>query len=444
MTLQPPQTSAAPRHRKRYYTLVGAMLFAVVGWWGWRAYRAAPLEALPPLDLSQAHGAVKTTIERELAAVRAAPRSGRAWGRLGVVLRAHEFGAQANTCLAVAGRLDPREFLWPYIEGVSQALIDPEKAIGAFRRAAALRPLDPLPHYRLGELLLQQGRTDEAGPEFEQGLALEPDSARGHLGLARCALIKGDLPLCKRLAAQAARLSPRQRAAHELFAQVCHRLRDDEEAQRTHKVLEQLPAGETTWNDPYVAQVLELRRDPRRTAEAAQALLDEGRGEEAILLSDELVNADDADPRWKVMLAQSLIATADYARAATVIERGIVRHPDSTDLRLQLGILAFREQKWTNAAIAFREAVRLKPDSSQAFYNLGHALRQLDDAPGASDAFREAIRFQPNLAAAHANLGELLVQSGRRDEGLSHLRLAVMLDPSDALARRALKQAGED
>ena len=443
MTLQAPQTSAAQKHRERWYALVGVASLAAMGWWGWRVYRAAPLRELPALDLSRAPAGVKAAIEREVAAVRAMPRSGRAWGRLGVVLRAHELGAQANACLAVACRLDPREFLWPYIEGASLAQTDPEQAIAAFRRAAALRPIDPLPHYRLGELLLQQGLTDEAGREFEQGLAIEPGGARGRLGLARCALTRGDLHLCKSLAAEAARIAPGQRASHELFAQVCHRLGDEENAHKAYVILEQLPAGETTWNDPYVAQVLELRRDPRRTAETAQALLDEGRAKEAISLSAELVDADDADPRWKVMLAQALIAAGDYARAATIIDRGVARHPESADLRLQLGILAFRERDWQKAAAAFRETARLNPDSSQAFYNLGHALRQLDDWPGAIGAFREAVRFQPNLAAAHANLGELLVKSGQRDEGLMHLGLAVKLDPSDESARRALERAGD-
>src|SRR5262245_5512739 len=170
------------------------VLLIAVGWWAWRAYRAAPLANLPSIDLTQASPAVKAAISRELDAVRADARSGRAWGRLGLVLRAHEFGAEANLCLAIAGRLDPQEFLWPYIEGVSLTISDPHTAMGCFRRAARLSPQDPFPHYRLGELLLQEpGGEEEAVQEFQQTLRIEPDSARGRLGLARCALFKGDL-----------------------------------------------------------------------------------------------------------------------------------------------------------------------------------------------------------------------------------------------------------
>jgi Flp pilus assembly protein TadD len=244
-----------------------------------------------------------------------------------LVLRAHEFGSEANRCLAVAGRLEPREFLWPYIEGVSLTLSDPGEAIALFRRAALLRPSDSLPPIRLGELLLHEGRTEEAVREFQRALVLEPVSARARLGLARCSLIAGNLPECRRLAADAVRLAPGQRPPHELLVQVCRRLGHTKEADSEEQILAQLSLNETTWEDVHVARVLELRRDPQWLAKSAQGLLDAGRDGEAITLIEELVAADDADPDWKVMLGQALFRTRDYARAADVIDRGIVRLP---------------------------------------------------------------------------------------------------------------------
>ncbi|MGE5194566.1 MAG: hypothetical protein ACM3U2_18905, partial [Deltaproteobacteria bacterium] len=118
--------SAVIRANSCRFVLSAAVLaLFAVAWWGWRTYRAAPLEELPAVDLAQAPAAVRAAIVRGLDAVRADPRSGKAWGRLGLVLRAHEFGNEANACLAVAARLEPREFLWPYIEGVSLTISDP-------------------------------------------------------------------------------------------------------------------------------------------------------------------------------------------------------------------------------------------------------------------------------------------------------------------------------
>jgi tetratricopeptide (TPR) repeat protein len=418
------------------------LFLGFVAWWGWRTYRAAPLAELPEIDLTQAPTAVKTAIVRSVDAVRAHPRSGQAWGRLGLVLRAHEFGTEADACLAMAGRLEPREFLWPYILGVSLTVSDPDGAIACFRRAALLRPTDPLPHERLGELLLQEpGQTDEAAREFEQALHIEPDSARGRLGLARCRLLEGNLEESRRLAAEAARPAAGQRAVHELLLHICRRLGDEQQAAAEEGILAQLPAGETTWEDPYVAQVLELRQDPQWLSRAAQRLIDAGRLPEGISRFEELIAADDSNPQWKMMLAEALISAGDHGRAAEVIDRGIGRHPESPELRLRLGALLFLRRDWSMAAEAFREAIRLKPDYSEAHYNLGHALRRLGDSEGAIAALREAVRFQPAFAAAHANLGELLVAAGQPEEGLEHLRLAVKLDPSDSSARQKLKES---
>lgn len=435
--------SPTDQMRRTRLLALGAVFVTVCGsaWCVWRASRPTPLDELPPVDLALAPAGVKAAIERELGAVRSDPRSGQAWGRLGLVLRAHEFGSEANVCLATACRLEPREFLWAYIAGVSLSITDADAAIACFQRAAALRSREALPHFRLAELLLQQQRTDDARREFEQALALEPESARGHLGLARCALLQGDLAECRRLAVEAAKLSPRQPAPHELLVQIFRRLGDETQANDEQRILSALHSGETTWDDPYVARVLDLRRDPAWLAKIAQSLLDEGRPREAVTHLEDLIASDDADPDWTVLLARALIATKELGRAAEVIEAGIARHPESTDLQMQSGVLAFLKHDWRKAAGAFREAIRMKPNSSQAHYNLGHVLRRLDDREGAMEAFREAIRLQPDLAAAHANLGELLVKAGHREEGLASLRRAVTLDPNDAAAQRSLKDA---
>jgi tetratricopeptide (TPR) repeat protein len=428
--------------RKRLLLLAGALVLAAgAAWCGWRAYQQEPLRQLPLIDLGQSPRAVKAAIDRELRGVRADPRSGKAWGHLGLVLRAHDFGSEADSCLELAGRLDGREFLWPYIHGVSLSTSDPAGAMACFHRAALLRPSDSLPHFRVGEMLLQQGQIPEAVKEFRQALALEPESARARLDLARCSLSEGDLVECRRLAIEAARLAPGQRAPHELLVQVCRRLGCKQDADSEQQILDQLPPGEMEWEDRHVERVLGLRHDPMWMATSAQRLLDEGRSREAIGLLEELVAEDDGNPKWKATLAKALIAARDDERAAELIDKGIARHPDSADLRLQLGVIAFRRQDWQQAASAFQAVIRLTPHTGEAHYNLGQTLIQLNDAEGAIEAFRTALRFQPDLAAAHANLGDLLVKAGLSNEGLQHLQLSVKLDPSDASARAKLERA---
>src|SRR5690349_4954245 len=130
---EPPPPTAPPRAPRlpwRWVAAAGAVLLAAVcGIW---LLRDDPLTRLPEFDLAAASPPVRRSIERAREAVRKSPRSGAAWGRLGILLRAHEFGPAANVCLAEAERLDPGQVLWPYILGVSLSITDPAAAAICF------------------------------------------------------------------------------------------------------------------------------------------------------------------------------------------------------------------------------------------------------------------------------------------------------------------------
>lgn len=435
-------SSPAGPARPRRHLLPGMAALAVLICGLWAAgkyYRASPLEQLPAIDASRAHPSVQRAIDEARAAVAAAPRSGLAWGRLGAVLRAHDFDVEANQCLAHAGHLDPQEVRWPYLLGISLAVSDPQGAEEQFRRAAELRPELALPRLRLGELLLDQRRLDEASRQFQSVLATGTDNPRAHLGLARAACLQGDFKAGLQAAQASAAGAPGQRATHELLLQIHHRLGDDRAAAAERRLLDSLPTAETTWDDTFVDWVMRFRRDPAWLASSAQELLAAGRDRDAVALLEELVAAEPGDPQWPVRLGRTLVQLREYTRAAAVLDAALEKHSDSAELRFQRGIVHFVEQQWPAAVVAFREAVRLKPDYSLAHYNLGHALKRLGDRDGAIAAFRDAVRFQPDFAAAHANLGGLLLETGARAAAHEHLRTAVALDPNDPVPRRLLE-----
>src|SRR5262245_6998529 len=101
---------AARRRRLALFLAAAVIGRGVVGWLGWRGTAAAP----PEVDLAGAEPAVARAVEAARAEVLRAPRSAAAWGRLGMVLRAHDYGAEANECFAQAERLDAADPHWPY------------------------------------------------------------------------------------------------------------------------------------------------------------------------------------------------------------------------------------------------------------------------------------------------------------------------------------------
>src|SRR5262249_44636533 len=137
--------------------------------------------------------AVVKAVEAARAEVRQSPRSAAAWGRLGMVLAANNFAAQALDCLARAERLQPDDPRWPHYQALLLAGGDPPAAVPDWQRAV-VRGDDArraAPQLRLAELLLGLGRTDEAEAGFHDVLRRDPYHPLARLGLARCACARG-------------------------------------------------------------------------------------------------------------------------------------------------------------------------------------------------------------------------------------------------------------
>jgi tetratricopeptide (TPR) repeat protein len=95
-----------------------------------------------------------------------------------------------------------------------------------------------------------------------------------------------------------------------------------------------------------------------------------------------------------------------------------------------LGACLLNTGRFAEAIPYFEEAVRLKPDSADSHLNLALALskipaRSADVIP----QYEAALRANPDSAAAHRSLGLLLARRGRTEEGVTHLKAAVRLNP---------------
>jgi tetratricopeptide (TPR) repeat protein len=96
---------------------------------------------------------------------------------------------------------------------------------------------------------------------------------------------------------------------------------------------------------------------------------------------------------------------------------------------------------WRNSLALTRHAVRLQPNSSHMRINLGVALQLAGKPERAIRQYREAARINPRSPKLHNNLGNALELQGRRDDAIAHYRLAIGLDPGFAKAYANLGSA---
>jgi tetratricopeptide (TPR) repeat protein len=440
-----------PGHRYRYQWLMlvlalfgGALLAAGLGVANWRRTRTTvdSVAATPPpsIDPTGVDPAVIAAIESARKAVRQSPRSASAWGQLGMILSAHNFASEANVCLVQAEALDPHDPRWPYYQGTELCLNEPTVAIPKLQRAAELcdSRFDGA-RLRLGELLLRQGRPDDAEEQFRRVLQQNPANARAHLNLARIARERGNFEIGLEHLQFAAADKYTRKAAHLLAAEIHQRLGNKVAANQERQLAIKLPK-DPDWPDRWVEEVFRLRTGRQVRLAVAAQLITQGRFREAAESLRQMVkDYPDSDWAW-LLFGRALLGQNDLVAAETPLRTAIQLAPASMEAHFYLGVVLLLQGNPQSAAACFREALAIKPDFAEAHHNLAHCLLRQGDRKAAIEAWQAALNCKPNYVEAHLDLAEALAQEGQSADALSHVRYAAQLNPSNQKAKNLLEQ----
>jgi Flp pilus assembly protein TadD len=417
---------------------LGALAIASNAAWFMRGSQLLPM---PVISTAGMEPEVAEIIEAGRHLVEADKKSAQNWGEYGAVLRAHELGPEANVCFRNAEILDPTDYRWPYLLGVSLMTTDADAGLTCFREAAALAGDLSHVQLRLAETLLNRGLNAEAAPIIDRALKGRTLEPRAELAKARLLFDEGKLEESRTWAEKSAAAAPDKRATQILLAQIYRRLGDKPGEQRAQAAAAELPDIATPWDDPDVESVNSLRRDRHWQRMTAEQPADSGQIAEITKVLEELALADPA-ARAAIEPVRAHMMQGQLAQAEAVLRELLTSHDENESLHHELGVLCFQQQRYEPAALEFRRAVTLKPDHVDAYYNLGHALRKAGDDAGARDAFATAVRLSPGHARARANLAELLFIENKSEEARQHLAVAAKLAPQDPKVRELLARYG--
>jgi Flp pilus assembly protein TadD len=120
---------------------------------------------------------------------------------------------------------------------------------------------------------------------------------------------------------------------------------------------------------------------------------------------------------------------------------------DDTDDResayalLQRGQALMRKRHNAQAAVVLARAAVVEPGKGSILESLGRAQFMARDLERARETFEALLEVDPSSHYAHYALGQSLRKLDRDMEALTHLRLAVALQPRSALYRSALHRA---
>lgn len=409
-----PRLSLSPRAR---FILYGLALVVAVLLRGWLL---GP--DLPTRDLRDADPEVVQAIEQAEMNVRHAPRSGEAWGDLGLLLLAHSYAVEAEACFQTAAEFDRDNWRWLYFKAVAQRA-HPEQAVQTLRDALARDSSAQPPRLLRAELLLSLGRSEEADREFRSLLKTTPNNARAQLGLAR-AQAANDEPseALETLREARSHLSTRK-AAHELLAQIELRLGNKVAAETALAATQQLPRDAPWPNDPL--SILEDRRVGKHTyLQRAAALQRSGdlRGAEAVAHQLERQYQD----VYLLVEGRERLESGKAAAAEAVLRDALQLAPESIDIAHTLGQALAAQDKLDEAVRVYRGLLKREPGYGPAWLELGRCL-QRQKSKEALQALRSAVAYMPLDHEAHEALADCLLRHRLHAESSQHFALARQL-----------------
>jgi predicted O-linked N-acetylglucosamine transferase (SPINDLY family) len=275
---------------------------------------------------------------------------------------------------------------WSLLGTLAQRRRDLEPAIGHYRKAASLRPAEPVFHNNLGNACREAQRLEEAAASLDEALRLDPGYAAAHnnLGLVQLALGRTGAAVASFERAIEAR--PKYAKAHHNLGTALRQRGDLAAAVASFREALRL--------DPFYVKALNgLGVTLREQGEHAEAL-------------DALERALELSPGYAEAALNQGVALAELSRHAEAqrsFRRALALRPGYTKALIGQGAAHERTRNYAAAVESYREAVRTSSDSADAHFNLGNALRATGALEEAYRAFDTALELDPEHGAARTN-----------------------------------------
>ena len=485
-------TSAAPRDVQRRLTLAEALVAT-----------GKPEQAVQELDEAQAVASADPELlfalasgylrakkvdaaDALLARVATARPVPATYVLIGRTYRDFHYYDRARKALHTALEMDPRVRRAHYYLGTSaileEGVVRLDEAISEFKKELRITPGDALATLRLGVVLVEARRHEEAIPLLERAVRepTPPYDAWLYLGRSQLAMGRAaDAVTSLRRALDAAgrtgnppgadvrRRSVRYQLATALRATGASAEAEREFAEAQRLSVEQAEserdqlakymtdtmdmAAATTRSLPLGIAGFEALTDSQRTAlqgrlttTLARTYLNLGiihaqaaRFARAAELFELAAGIDPAFPQVQYSLGVAYFNAEQYEKAVPALTRATEQQPQNADSRRMLALASLNAGDYATAADLLRADPKLPADPSLQ-YAFGLALVRSDRAQEAEKIFSRVLSEHPDVPELNVVVGQIHAARGDFDAAVASLRRAVELKPDVPEANASL------
>ena len=185
-----------------------------------------------------------------------------------------------------------------------------------------------------------------------------------------------------------------------------------------------------------------------RTLEVARAYMDEGRVGEAADLYERVMEEDSRSFEANLNLGIALMTMEDarhenerdYARVREHFRTARDVRDDVPGPHFYLGMVEFKEKKYSQAIESLEVAARLDPGNESAHEMLGISLVAYGSEERGKGHLERTLKINPDNAVANLELGKIYEKEGRYESAGMHLERALAANPNLDLATYLLQR----
>ena len=187
------------------------------------------------------------------------------------------------------------------------------------------------------------------------------------------------------------------------------------------------------------------------------ALLGEGKIEEAILRYNEALKLAPDYPEANIRLANALSQKGEINQAIAYYKKALQRKTDCHKVRYSPLVMQHRtacyevhrylagdlvkQGKNDEAIEHYAMSLELNADQPEVHYNLANVLMEEGKLNEAIAHYSDALKFRPDYLEAHNNLANALAKQGRLKEAIEHWQELVRINPEEAVLHSNLGTA---
>lgn len=289
-------------------------------------------------------------------------------------------------------------------------------------------PQNHLLRFNLARALIAKGEVDQARLQLEEAIKIRPDFVIAREVLARIYLMKSDSGRALKEADEIITFDRNNLQAHLIRSSALLGIGDRDKArQELDLITKAYPQNaEARYQVGYLAW---QDKDYKHAED----------------VFGELYKSNPNDLRGLVGVVETMASQNRMAEAIKAMENSVQREPQRADLRVALGNLYLRAERYDDAVQAYQGLLDKNPKSADLLFRLAETQRRKGDLTASIETFRRCSQASPGDTKCLLQLGLLMDGTGKREQAkpIYEQILKIMPDHPVALNNLAFIKAEE-